>query len=74
MGALATGASSVERGQRADCRGQHLLPRKTQGRKLLDEAKQNVASWNYLGYAPGLKDRPVLIVRYNSVVPAESVS
>ena len=24
--------------------------------------KQNAASWNYLDYAPALKDRPVLIV------------
>jgi len=29
---------------------------------LLEEAKQNAASWNYLDYAPALKDRPVLIV------------
>lgn len=30
--------------------------------KLLEEAKQNAASWDYLEYAPALKDRPVLIV------------
>jgi uncharacterized protein len=34
----------------------------TTGEKLLEEAKQNAASWNYLDYAPALKDRPVLIV------------
>jgi pimeloyl-ACP methyl ester carboxylesterase len=34
----------------------------TTGEKLLEEAKLNAASWNYLDYAPNLKDRPVLIV------------
>jgi pimeloyl-ACP methyl ester carboxylesterase len=28
---------------------------------LLEEVKQNAASWNYMDYAPALKDRPVLI-------------
>jgi pimeloyl-ACP methyl ester carboxylesterase len=34
----------------------------TTSERLLEEAKQNAASWNYLDYAPALKDRPVLIV------------
>jgi pimeloyl-ACP methyl ester carboxylesterase len=29
---------------------------------LLEEVKQNSASWNYLNYAPALKNRPVLIL------------
>ena len=36
--------------------------RRGQPEKLLEGAKQNSASWNYLDYAPALKDRPVLIV------------
>lgn len=34
----------------------------TAAQALLEEVKQNSASWNYLDYAPALKDRPVLIV------------
>lgn len=29
---------------------------------LIDEAKQHSADWNYLNWAPGLKDRPILVV------------
>lgn len=29
---------------------------------LLAEARQNAASWNYLDYVPGLKDRPLLLL------------
>jgi pimeloyl-ACP methyl ester carboxylesterase len=34
----------------------------TTAEELLEEAKQNSASWNYLDYVSALKDRPVLIV------------
>jgi hypothetical protein len=34
----------------------------TTSEKLLEEVKRNATSWNYLDYAPALKDRPVLIV------------
>jgi hypothetical protein len=34
----------------------------TTSEKLLEEVKQNAASWNYLDYAPALKDGPVLKV------------
>jgi acetyl esterase/lipase len=33
----------------------------TTSETLLEEVKQNAANWNYLDYAPALKDRPVLI-------------
>jgi uncharacterized protein len=33
--------------------------------QLLEEVKRNSTSWDYLNYAPSLKDRPVLIVEAN---------
>lgn len=29
---------------------------------LVNEAKQHITDWNYIGWAPGLKDRPILVI------------